>query len=469
MIQFHFSEPLKTQPVINGMVIDAQSGSPVKSFQVRCDYNTVDLGKDANSEASSIGKFSIYPQPEPFFSLRIIADGYAAKNMVIANPEINSITDLIITLHRPACINGKVLINHPELGTGIKISLLPSWYQYLPLYSPEKQNDLFLTSVEKDNSFAFHNLAKGTYDLIINKGNNRIPIAYKPNLSLEEGQILSVGDIPIGVSKEKTIALNLQARDGQPMRNAHVLFPQLDYSEHLKEKSMYPFPVSLFGGLTSLIVSLEGFPSIYHQIPATDNSFMLQEYDYQRSEINLSGVVSEKSSPIRVYSLECICHYEKEPVLVYNSQPNNVGRFDFTRVEPGKVFVVAKKYDPNLLIQNPIRFIPFELDALNCFMKVEFGKGYAASGVVKNKKGNPVPGARVFLMPEYPHSDIMDMIMRREGVQRSYTDAHGKFSFDDVNPGKYSIWALTDGDGLSQKRQISIEKQDCHDIDLGLE
>ena len=463
-VSIQFKEPARKLPMVTGNVIDKDTGKKIKLFSIDGGNfypgyaNYKEYRADKTNQPLPDGEFLI-----PNISIKnqqfwFCAEGYAAKEVCLTNLQADEIRDVTVTLAKEAKISGKLLSKNIAIADDYVVDLKSLNYGYeYPDVSGRYISALsghfnYQTFLDGSGSFTFRCLSAGTYHFMIRKKSDKTPVMMKRNLTVKAGQTLNLGEIVID-GKLKTIPFKVKYPNGAPLEEGTILLPDASLP-FLFKNGIIPIPESIFDTPSQITGSLlEPFTSYFHISKYSD--LITIPYDrIDQGNCTLSVIITENGKAPAFGVLKLIPSPEKDPVKVLPYQFHAVDNLKNRKFESGPVWALAINGSTEPLIQKTIRLQKTDLQPGKTQMDIQFGNGEKVSGIVKNAKGEPVMGAKVFLMINSPGNDILHAIFEKDALLTTRSGTNGTYHFFDVQPGSYTLWAALHGEGFSKKQTV---------------
>ena len=467
-VLIQFKETPKKFPMVRGHVIDKDTGNLIKLFTITGgDFypghpNYKAYRMDKANQPLPAGEFLI-----PNISIKnhqfwFSAEGYSARDVCLTNLKADEIRDITVSLPKEAIISGKLISKNISLADDFVVDLKSLDYDYdLPDISGRYNSALsghfkYLTFLDGSGSFTFRCLSAGTFDFIVKKKNDNTPVLIKRNLTIKSGQTIELGDIQVDEA-QKPLAVKIQYSNGNPIHEGTICLPDA-YQTFLFKNAICNIPECVFDNKLQIVGSLlEPIVSYFH-ISKVSGMITIPPDQFRSGDCTLSVSLTENGKAPNFGVLKLISSPEKDPANVFSYQFKSIEYLKNRTFEAGPVWALAINGSTDPLIQKTIRLQKTDLHQGKTQMDIQFGNGIKLSGTVKNTKGEPVMGAKVFLMIIPPDNDILHAILEKDAMLTTRSAIDGTFHFVDVQAGKHILWAAINGEGFSKKQTIHPEE-----------
>jgi protocatechuate 3,4-dioxygenase beta subunit len=168
-------------------------------------------------------------------------------------------------------------------------------------------------------------------------------------------------------------------------------------------------------------------------------------------------------------SIQLISDLGKEPIHVYQTHTNPMGRYQFENLPSGHYTLRAERtlHKEGRLTGSTLRVIQGHLPPdTRTSLSVEMGDGKTVSGIVRNSDGEPVQGAYVQLKRAMALNELARYAFNPTG-QAIQANEYGQFNIPHVQPGTYTIQASRFGEGNSEIQELEV-KEDVDKMELQL-
>ena len=492
-VRIQFVDGLKKRPTIRGIVIDKRYGDFVKTFSVASGgfakgySGSRQFQNRENDVPLPEGEFlikNIMPKP---FSLWVNSPGYCAKEVFVSNLMAGKEYDLFVALKKEGKITGKLILENYEDLKNYKLEL------HTPDYQPQTAANMQITraggklsfdaKVAGDGTFTYDILSSGTYQLLISDREHRIPLLAMNNLQVDFNNVLDLGEIHLNTPEAaKTFSILIQSDDGTPVPEGNLFFPDFNmWMVFLNGKC--ELPMQIVNKERGLLVGVgvkepdpgympgsfqEQLPAFYYHIEEASEVVLVHpKFTHNKNSLVIKGALYENAGLLKTGVAKLITDPSKEPLQVYSLQMNALGQIQQSIGDSSRVLMLAGKEPLGRFLPRPIRYGELILGEDIPFVQVIFGKGRNVTGLVKNKDGESVPGALLqFVLHSSAGGEIVDRILRNDVTQCIRADQYGLFIIPDLQPGTYTVWASLYGEGVSEKKEIVVEKEDLKSLEF---
>ena len=489
-VQIHFTDALKKRPTIRGTVIDKRYGDLMKTFSVASGgfakgYSGSRQFQNRENDAPlPEGEFlikNIMPKP---FTLWINAPGYCAKEVLVSNLMAGKEYDIFVALKKEGKITGKLILENYEDLKNYKLELRALDYQPQTTENRAVGKLIFDAKVSNDGTFTYDILSSGIYQLIISDRERRRPLLVMNNLQVDFDKVLDLGEIHFDTPEaRKTFSILIQSDDGTPVPGGELFFPEFNITSYYR-KGKCDFPAQIVDKEKGVLVGVgvtepnevyaemhpESIqvqpPAFYYPIKeASDVVLLHPKFIKQKNTQIVKGTIYEKDVLVKTGVAKLITDPGKEPLQIYSLQMNDLGQIHQSIEASSRVFMLAGKESLGRFLPRSIRYGELNIHEEVPFVRVDFGQGKNITGLVRNKDGESVPGALLqFALHSSAGGEIVDRILQRELTQCTRADQYGLFIIPDLQPGTYTVWASLYGEGVSEKKEIVVEKEDVKSL-----
>lgn len=411
---------LRRGVTVSGVVLD-ESGAALSGIDVLC-LKMADDGVAVRATAGEGGRFEMRGVlPHTTVQFQVEGRGYTAVATEPLNTGDTGLDGVEIIAERGASVAGIV----------VDASGKPVPSVFVSATVPNGTFDV-LESTQADGTFLLKGLRAGAYELRAEPmGSSWSTTSEAPReVTLEKGEALTGVRIVISAAPEGVIAGRITNARGEPVAEASVNANALTAEAHafvesgadgrygLRVEEGYPYELSVFHhryssqeredvfpGDTSVDFVLDGFGSVEGRVVDAVTGRPITQFE-----------VAHETEFLDVASFPLA-----GAVTVYNAE----GRFRLDGVDAGEavVFARAAGYAPGS--QQVLDVRP---DEVVSGVEIRLPAGATVEGVVRNEKGVPVPGARI-----YTAGGMVLWLVEMGGEEvRATSDAEGRFTLDSL-------------------------------------
>jgi hypothetical protein len=452
--------------VIEGIVVEAGTGTPVGGARIGIIQNSIGMIKDGNTDGA--GKFSIKALAPGAYSVSVQRQGFAAGFLGGVNVISGQASSPVrIELKRGGVITGRVLDENKQPRSGMEVMFAV----YRAFGNRPVLEELGTKDTDDRGEYRFSGLTDGDYYVIARRApwetGTSTPTFYPgvvdmraaTKVSVAAGAEAHVGDFSLAREKNFKISLRVVPPPDWPAASLREAGTQMAARSRIMPQywEMFAFEPSTNGRFTSYALppgiydlsvwlgDLNSNNTLCSQVRVTivDKDVNAGDIRMQRGvpiqgRVLLKGEQGADFDPTRVRIVptsEALCHISR-PVPVAAD-----GTFTFPNVPRGKLQVRAENVPPGFYVDSA-RYAAREV--LDAGLTVENENGGpleiglmrspgTVEGMARNSKGEVLAGAAVLLVPP----------PERQGdyysFQFVFADKSGAFRFVGLRPGEYRI------------------------------
>ena len=468
-LRLQFLELYQKKPTIHGKVIDKKSGEAISDFKINSDLEirggeTLGAKHGVQNPPVATGEFWLKKIPFKQFNFSISANGYTAKNFFLSNLKPNENYDVFTALKKEGKITGRLISNAVITIDDYRLKIKAQDYASGQFEEISGLQDLESTyfKIDTDGRFQIPNLSSGMYVLHIIPKGGVLPIKTIPGIQVHFGETLDLGDIRIKPEQDlKEIMVKVQCGEGEESLNNCYVWVSDSLVANLLQNNAMKLPASVAGTIVGIIRN----QGIYYRIPEATESFIFK-YAFPKGGGTLTGVVTEKGKIVKKGEFRLITDPGKEPVRTYRISLNEMGRFSLPNLAAGKAWLYGNINSVEFPDSRLFRAMELNINPNTTAVQMVFGNGKNISGIVKNQDGEPVPGASVFYQYHLPKNDVLEIFYQYFVNQSFQADQYGQYMLHDLQPGIYTVWASLYGEGVSEKKEIVIDKEDINKLEF---
>ncbi|MFH1742114.1 MAG: carboxypeptidase-like regulatory domain-containing protein, partial [bacterium] len=491
-IVIRFDE-FEEKPVLRGRVIDAETQSLIPEFTIgyfgRMEFAwPSDDWMEANQDlqrgktiSDASGSFIIENLAATRCEFVVSAPGYAARAIGPFDLKPAEEKELIVPLRKEGIIVGRVFSSRP-----------PRKYELSHHFSIHRNSDLSLGEFTgfgtlgvqfesmPDGSFAFRNVPTGFYDISISDAFGKIASA--TCVSVTECETTRLGALRLKGFKEvqppDRITIVLKKPDGSPW--AHTKFnirwsPQGNYDRGIETNADGKSTVDTLSWEDSILIEIGESPRALYEVNARRLESVIVHPEIKGDGV-LKGVVLVRGMPVIGRRVRLISHPDSDPFLFFQTTSNLLGRFTIENIPPGDYHAIIcgeDSYQTGSIgeyeaFMRGEQFSGPDSDFRMVDVSIGVGKeefiripleGVSLSGQVVDRNGCPANGAYVQIGLPFKHNQKTRCSVFFGPARSTQADEYGRFSFSNLQAGKYEIWASRYSIGVSEKGWVEVGEE----------
>ncbi len=485
-LEVRFEEPFKVRPVLKGRVVDAETKQPIKNFKISLFGNMVDIVSRISDESLSDltyrgidfsdadGRFVLENLPPDKLEFIISAAGYAARAIGPFDLQPEQVKEVTVRLEKEGIISGRVY--SPDL---------PKNLQMTPMFLNRRTADvkahlfhnLWLYPLnggmefesEKDGRFTIRRVPTGVFDIYLQAGSDKMASA--TSVCATQGMHTDIGTLalqgPEEMGRPKSVTLDIRKPEGLPWpeKKFDIYWTPENVSKDRKTDSegRYTTGIKSRQPGTPIVIAVGESPqTLYEWYPEDTNRKIV--YTEPKGEGIVSGVLLTKGKPLVAKPIKLVSKTGTDPYYYLETKTNLLGRFKFTDVPDGEYYLLLREDNRDSVFR--MRQITVDTGKSE-FIKISL-EGVSLPGQVFDKHSVPVSGAHVQIGFPFKHTSKTQAALGAGPARSTRTDEDGRFSFSNLQPGTYEIWASRYSIGISEKQTIQIGEKAAESIEIDL-
>ncbi len=448
---------------LRGRILD-EAGDPVTgafvSFQISGTPSSVGRVDGAtvsrHARTDDAGRFTLQGLPRGEGALSVQAEDWAPLNETVSiSSETEEPGDWV--LRRGLAIAGTVTEFDGAPAAGMRVHLFGRGEPRTPRGTISRD-----TRVHEDGTFHFGGLPSGAYKLDVQDADTRELIHSVTDVAAGSDDLIVI------LGEAKTLTLRVAAPDGTELPDAEIQIARTDRGRTWQTRRTVDQLTDPEGKMSLTLRVGAAYEITAHRHPwlaARHRLDLTTATDFPETlvltltpGVAVAGIVvdHEDRSVAGVY----VSTGEAEPVLT-----DEEGRFRLEGMAPGVNRLAVHQDAPRKTLLAEERFLAQEDQDP---VRITLPQAGRVSGVVRSHSGEPLSEAIVFLQP----SDMRSGRRDHDGHQE--TDMAGRFTFDPVIPGAYTLMAIPNmRDGremdtpvIPKMRQIEVGAGETVEADL---